>query len=209
MKTKVEGVVKDFKKFINRGNILDLATGIIIGGAFTAIVNSLVNDIIMPLISRAIEFDLTTAKLVLKEAVLDSEGETIKNAITLNYGNFLQSFINFIIIPMAIFFAVKVVKSIRQGYVKNQIKYVKNLKKKHPEWFDEEDEYGTKLYERLKKEHPEYFKNEIAEEIEKQKEEAKKEDPVRTNNELLLRLNENLEKMCSIKEEANKENEEN
>ena len=192
----MKDVVGDFKKFINKGNVIDLAAGIIIGTAFTAIVNSVVNDLVMPLISRMINFDLTSAKVVLKEEVLDDAGEVLEKAITLNYGNFIQNVINFFIIAIAIFVAVKTIKFIKQGYIRSEIKYIKKLKEKHPELFDEEDEPGTILYEKLKKNHPEYFKTEIAKEIEAKKAKEKRElSPQEINNELLLRLNENLERV--------------
>lgn len=199
MKLKKERrVFKDFKKFINRGNILDLATGIIIGAAFTAIVNSLVNDIIMPLISKIINFDLTTAKAILKPEVteiVDGEEVIVEKAITLNYGNFIQYVINFFIIAFAIYLIVFIVRTLRNGYIKSEIKYVKKLKKAHPDWFDEEDEFGTLLYERLKSEHPEYFESEINKEIEEAKNKANEKTPQEINNELLLELNKNLQKL--------------
>lgn len=207
----MKNVVGDFKKFISKGNVIDLATGIIIGTAFTAIVNSLVNDLIMPLISRLINFDLTNAKLVLKEEVLDADGEVLEKAITLNYGNFIQNVINFFIIAIAIFVAVKAVKFIKNSYIRSEIKYIKKLKEKHPELFDEEDEPGTLLYEKLKRKHPEYFKTEIALEIEAKKAKEKKEPtPQEQTNQLLLRLNENLEKAYGLtsKEGEEKEKEE-
>ena len=204
----MKNVVGDFKKFVNKGNILDLATGIIIGTAFTAIVNSLVNDIIMPLISRALDYDLTSAKIILKEAVLDDEGEVVKAAISLNYGSFIQHVINFIIIAIAIFVAVKIIKFIKNSYIRSEIKYIKKLKARHPDLFDEADEPGTLLYEKLKKAHPEHFKNEIAAEIEAKKaKEAAQKSPQEINNELLMRLNENLERMNGFKDN-NLENEE-
>ena len=195
----MKDVVTDFKKFINKGNVIDLAAGIIIGTAFTAIVNSLVNDIVMPLISRMINFDLTSAKTVLREEVLDEEGEIVIKAITLNYGSFIQNVINFFIIALAIYVAVKTIRFIKNGYIRSEIKYIKKLKAKHPELFDEEDEPGTLLYEKLKKNHPEYFKTEIAQEIEAKKAKEKRElSPQEINNELLLRLNENLERVYGV-----------
>ena len=203
-KTKeVKNVVGGFKKFINRGNILDLATGIIIGAAFTAVVNSLVNDVIMPLISRLINFDLRSAKAVLRPEIveiIDGEEVVTQTAITLNYGAFIQTVINFIIIAIAIYTIVTTIRIIKNSYIKNQIKYIKNLKRKHPEFFDEEDELGTILYEKMKREHPEYFQTEIAKEIEAKQALAEEEKtPQEVNNELLTRLNENLEKLYSLK----------
>ena len=203
----VDGTVNDFKKFINKGNIFDLAIGVIIGGAFTTIVNSLVNDILMPIISRLINFDLTAAKWILREEVLDAEENVIVSEISINYGRFIQNVILFLIIAISIFVAIKIVKWIKNSYIRSQIKYVKKLKKKHPEWFDEEDEFGTILYEKLKTKYPDEFKNEKAEAIEHEKEaQANSKSPVEINNELLLRLNENLERLNSNKEEVKVEN---
>lgn len=89
--------VKEFRDFINRGNVIDLAVGIVIGAAFTAIVNSLVDDLIMPLIgmlSGGIDFSSLAVQ--------------VGNA-ALTYGNFIQAIINFLIIAFAVFLLVKAV----------------------------------------------------------------------------------------------------
>ncbi len=205
----VDGTVSDFKKFINRGNIFDLAIGVIIGGAFTTIVNSLVNDILMPIISRLINFDITKAKWIIREEVLDAEENAIVSQISINYGQFIQNVILFLVIAFSIFTAVKIVKWIKNGYIRSQIKYVKRLKKKHPEWFDEEDELGTILYEKLKTKYPDEFKNEVAEQIEQEKEVVEQKTPVEINNIELARLNTNLEKIYGLNnsEESNEKEE--
>ncbi|MBO5472946.1 MAG: large-conductance mechanosensitive channel protein MscL [Lachnospiraceae bacterium] len=93
--------IKEFKEFISRGNVMDMAVGVIIGGAFTAIVNSLVNDVIMPLLSLLTGgFDFTALCIVF------GEGE---NAATLNYGAFISAVINFILIALVIFLAIKAI----------------------------------------------------------------------------------------------------
>jgi large conductance mechanosensitive channel len=189
----IKTFVTDFKKFINKGNIIDLATGIIIGSSFTAIVNSLVNDIVMPCISKLIKFDLTSAYLLLSEAIYDEDGEIVKKAITLNYGNFIQTVITFLVVAFSIFITLKVIKAIRANYIKHEVRYIKNLKKKHPELFDEEDEFGTKLYDKLKNEHPEYFKTDEVNVIEEKKQKALEKTPQELNNELLVKINNNLE----------------
>ena len=197
MKKKRIGIYKEFKEFINKGNIIDLAIGIIIGNAFSMIVNSLVNDMIMPLISNLIKVDISSAKLVLREDIIDeTTNEVIKAAIYLNYGNFIQTILNFLIIALSIFFAIRTVNKIKKAYVTQQIKYVKKLKKKYPELFDDENETGTLLYEKLKREHPEFFQTEEAKKIDEQIQEEKKEDtkdPLTVNNELLEKLNKNIE----------------
>lgn len=109
------GVVKEFKEFISRGNVVDLAVGVIIGAAFGKIVTSLVNDIIMPpigLIMGGINF--TGLKFILKQPAVDPlTGKPIE-ALTLNYGSFIQSGIDFIIIAFAIFLFVKIFNSMKR-----------------------------------------------------------------------------------------------
>ena len=84
----------EFKKFISKGNVLDMAVGVIIGSAFSSIVNSLVKDVITPVISVITGgTDLTDLKIVLKPEVLDEvSGEVATPALTLNYGAFLCHF---------------------------------------------------------------------------------------------------------------------
>ena len=100
---------KEFKEFISRGNVIDLAIGVIIGGAFGAIVKSLVSDILMPivgLILGRVNFD--ELRIVLKEA----QGKTPELAI--KYGLFIQSAINFFIIAFVIFLVVKAINKVRK-----------------------------------------------------------------------------------------------
>lgn len=109
------GFIKEFKEFATRGNVVDLAVGIIIGSAFGKVVSSIVADVIMPpigLIVGGVKF--TDLKLGLKDAVVDSSGEVIKGAVTLNIGNFMQSIFDFLIIACAIFFIVKVMNKLNR-----------------------------------------------------------------------------------------------
>lgn len=95
----MKSFMKEFKEFIARGNVMDMAVGIIIGGAFTAIVTSLVNDIIMPLVSVITGgFDFKKLSITL------GAGE---GAATLNYGAFITAIINFLIIAFVIFSMIK------------------------------------------------------------------------------------------------------
>ena len=111
----MKGFAAEFKKFIMRGNVIDLAVGVIIGGAFQAIVNSLVNNIITPLIT------LITGKVSVKELFIALDGNsydsleaaTEAGAATLSYGLFIQSVIDFIIIAFVIFLMVKGINRIR------------------------------------------------------------------------------------------------
>ena len=106
VKEKSLGLFGEFKEFIKRGNVLDMAIGVVIGGAFSAIVTSLVNDIIMPLIA-VLTGDVSFENLVV---TLKGSGET---AITLNYGLFIQTIVNFIIIALVLFFVVKAINKVK------------------------------------------------------------------------------------------------
>lgn len=99
------GLLNEFKEFATRGNVVDLAVGIIVGGAFGKIVSSLVADIIMPpigLLVGGVRF--TDLKFWLRNAVTDSRGNIIKEAVTINIGNFIQSVFDFLIIAGSIFY---------------------------------------------------------------------------------------------------------
>ncbi|MCF8230293.1 MAG: large-conductance mechanosensitive channel protein MscL [Bacteroidales bacterium] len=102
------GFVKEFKTFIKRGSVVDMAIGIIIGAAFGKIVNILVNNIIMPPIGLLInDSDFNYLRIVLKKAVYDENNEIIRDAVTIDYGLFIQALINFLIIALVIFWVVK------------------------------------------------------------------------------------------------------
>ncbi len=109
MKKEKSSIIKEFKTFISRGNVVDLAVGIIIGSAFTSIVNSLVNDVIMPVVGIIIGgIDFTSLEWVISPAT-----ETA-GAVTLKYGNFIQSIVNFFIIAVAVFMMVKALNAFRK-----------------------------------------------------------------------------------------------
>lgn len=124
---------KEFKDFIQKGNILDLAVGIIIGNAFNKIVSSLVNDIIMPLFGLLGGKNIQEGKLVLVDAVLDDQGNIIRNAVTLNYGAFLQYTIDFIIISFTVFVIIKILKGMRQKAEVAKEKLLKKIKAEEEE----------------------------------------------------------------------------
>lgn len=101
------GFFKEFKEFAMKGNVMDMAIGVVIGGAFGKIVTSLVSDIIMPLIGAVTGgLNFTEWKWVIREAVMDGE-TVVKPALTLTWGNFLQVVFDFIIIAFCIFLVVK------------------------------------------------------------------------------------------------------
>ncbi len=100
-------LVSEFKAFALRGNVVDLAVGVIIGASFGKIVASLVDDIIMPPIGVAIGgVSFSDLKLEIKAAAVDAAGKVLP-AVTVNYGNFVQTVLNFIIIAIAIFAIIK------------------------------------------------------------------------------------------------------
>lgn len=99
-----KGFIAEFKEFISRGNVMDMAVGVIIGGAFQAIINSLVNDVVMPLISVLTGgLDFTAWKIVM------GSGE---NAPVLAYGNFITAVINFLLMALVIFTFIKVMNNL-------------------------------------------------------------------------------------------------
>ena len=105
---------EEFKAFAMRGNVIDMAVGVVIGGAFGKITTSIVNDIIMPLISMLTGgIDFTSWKFVLKEAVVDSTGAEVAKEVAVTYGNTIAIILDFIIIAFAIFCMVKAINGMR------------------------------------------------------------------------------------------------
>jgi large conductance mechanosensitive channel len=102
-------LLREFKEFAIKGNAIDMAIGIIIGAAFGKIISSLVDDIIMPPIGMLVGgVDFTNLAVTLKEATVDT------SAVTVNYGNFIQTLINFMIIAFAVFMIVKLINRLRR-----------------------------------------------------------------------------------------------
>lgn len=105
---------KELKEFLLRGNVVDMAVGIVIGGAFGKIVTSFVSDILMPPIAMAIgDTKFMEMKTVLKEAVMNGT-EVVKPAITWNYGAFIQTIIDFLIIGISIFFVIRAINKMNR-----------------------------------------------------------------------------------------------
>lgn len=111
---KKKSIFAEFKEFISKGNVIDMAVGVIIGGAFTKIVNSLVSDLIMPALGLLTgDIDFADLKIVLAEAVM--EGETVvKEELAIRYGVFLDALLNFLLIAIAVFFMVKIINTTRE-----------------------------------------------------------------------------------------------
>ena len=101
-------MIKEFKEFISRGNVVDLAVGVIMGGAFGKIVTSLVNDIIMPLVGAIIGgIDFTSLSITIKDSKI-------------MYGNFIQNIVDFLIIAVCIFIMVKLVNKLNNLHKKKE-----------------------------------------------------------------------------------------
>ena len=107
--SNLNNVMKEFKAFILKGNIIDMAVGVIIGGAFSKIVTSLVNDILMPVLGALTGgASFNTLKYVINPAVWEN-GEKVKEEAAILYGSFLQNILDFIIIGACMFFMIKAV----------------------------------------------------------------------------------------------------
>ncbi len=104
----------EFKEFAMKGNVVDMAIGVVIGGAFGKITTSLVNDVIMPLISRVTGgVDFSAWKWVLKAAELDETGAETAAEIAVNYGSFIAVVLDFLIIALVLFMVVKAINKLR------------------------------------------------------------------------------------------------
>ena len=107
-------IYEEFKTFIKKGNIVDLAIAFILGGAFGRVVSSLVNDIIMPPLGMAIGgVDFSNLRIVLKKAVTTETGQTVE-AITINYGVFIQTIVVFLILALILFFLVRTTNKLKR-----------------------------------------------------------------------------------------------
>ena len=106
---RINVMFKEFKEFAFKGNVVDMAVGVIIGGAFSTIVNSLVNDMIMPIFGYfTAGMDFKSLKFVLSEAVMNGD-VVVKPEAAIGYGSFIQNIINFLIIAISMFVAIKLV----------------------------------------------------------------------------------------------------
>jgi large conductance mechanosensitive channel len=108
------GMVSEFKEFAVRGNVIDLAVGVVIGGAFGKIVTSLVDDVIMPVIGKLLGgVNFSHLQMVLTPAGIGPDGKEIA-AVALRYGAFIQSIIDFTLVAFAVFLFVKVINRLHR-----------------------------------------------------------------------------------------------
>lgn len=108
-------LINEFKTFAMRGNVVDMAVGIIIGGAFGKIVSSFVTDVLMPPIGLLLGgTNFSALKIMLKDPVLDEAGKVVTAAVSINYGSFIQVTIDFLIIAFSIFMMIKAMNSMKK-----------------------------------------------------------------------------------------------
>ena len=115
MAKEKKGFFQEFKEFISRGNVLDMAVGIIVGGAFTAIITALVNGVLTPLLQviGVNESGFGALQVVLKEATVDASGAVVSEAIVLDFGVVISAVITFLLTAFVLFLIVKTVNTIR------------------------------------------------------------------------------------------------
>ncbi len=110
------GMMSEFKEFAMKGNVVDLAIGVIIGAAFGKIVSALVDGVIMPVIGKLTGgVDFSTAAYVLQDAVIGPDGKETAAAVAIKYGAFLQTIIDFTIIAFVLFMVIKVVNRLKKA----------------------------------------------------------------------------------------------
>ena len=111
----------EFKEFIARGNVMDMAIGVIIATAFGKITTSLVNDVFMPFIGWIFgSRDMTALNLVVREAVMDGE-TVVQEAITIGFGTFVAAIIDFILVALVVFGVVKTMNSMKRKKVEEEV----------------------------------------------------------------------------------------
>ncbi len=125
---------KEFKTFITRGNVLDMAVGIIVGGAFAAIITALVNNILTPLINWIPGADNTGAlQVVLRDAITDDAGNVITEALIIDFGAVISAIISFLVTAFVLFLIIKTVNHVREKSEKLVEEYKKKQKEENGE----------------------------------------------------------------------------
>ena len=108
-------IIQEFKEFINRGNVMDMAIGVIIATAFGKITTALVNDVFMPFIAWIFGArDMTALNIVVREEVLDEAGTVVQEGITLGFGTFVGAIIDFLLVAMVVFCLVKAMNRMKR-----------------------------------------------------------------------------------------------
>ena len=120
---------KEFKAFINKGSVLDLAVGMIIGSAFTAIVTALVKGILQPLINMIPLGDGKSLQVVLRNPVVDEAGTVIKEAVIMDFGAVISAIVTFLLTALVLFAVIKLINSVKGGFtgLKNDTEFLESL----------------------------------------------------------------------------------
>lgn len=136
----------EFRQFAVKGNVVDLAVAVIIGGAFGKIVSSFVNDIVMPLVGVILGgVDLTGFRWILSKEILDESGAQVQAEVAVNIGTFLQNIVDFLIIALAIFVMIKIITKTKERMKKKE----EEKKEQEPE-LSEEQKLLTEIRDILK-----------------------------------------------------------
>lgn len=113
--------IEDFKKFAFKGNVIDMAVGVVIGSAFSKIVTSVVNDLIMPIFGALTAgADFTSLKIVLSQAVLNEAGEVVTPEAAITYGNLIQNVVDFLLIALSLFIFVRLINTAKEKAMKKE-----------------------------------------------------------------------------------------
>lgn len=167
------GILEEFKKFITRGNVLDLAVGMIIGAAFTAIVTALVDGIFKPLINAIPMGDISGLITMLRPAYTESGAIDLSNSVYINWGEFIMAVINFLLTAIILFSIIKVINTFR-GEFDGYNKAFKSLSK--------EEKAQLRKQGMTSKQIKEYAENKAREEEERAKAEAEANKPETTDD---------------------------
>ncbi len=154
MKNKTKGFIAEFKEFISRGNVLDMAVGVIIATAFGKITTSLVNDVFMPLIGWLIgEIDLSTLNITLSPEQLAADGTVAKEAVVIGIGTFVSAIIDFVLVALIVFVMIKAFNNAKEKAerLRNKEKEAAAAEEPAPEP-SEEVKLLTEIRDLLKKE---------------------------------------------------------
>lgn len=124
----MKGLLEEFKQFILRGNVVDMAVGVVVGNSFKSISTSLVNDMIMPAIGMLLgKVEFTKLQFVLQPELKDAAGKVIVEEVAIRYGAFIQTVVDFLIVAAAVFVMIKVI-SILSNIRKKQEEKVEEVK---------------------------------------------------------------------------------
>lgn len=143
-------LISEFREFIKRGNVLDMAVGVVIGGAFGKITTSLVNDLLMPLIGWICGTrDMTALNVLVRPAVMEN-GEVVKEAITLGFGTFVGTVIDFLLVALVVFAIVKAANKAHQIMEKKEKEEAAEEEKPEEEPKPTSEELLAQILEELK-----------------------------------------------------------